>query len=457
MTGVKGCARRASRHGGQRASGRGSALLPRAHVAATLGLVAATGLGLAPRPAIGQDLHAFVGARVVPVAGPHIPDGVLLVRDGRIEAVGPRGEVSLPPGAEVHDVTGLWLLPGLVDTHSHLGRGDGGDRSSALHPDVRILDAIDARDPGLHRARAGGITTVNVMPGSGLLISGQTAYLKLRLAGTVEELLFCDDPLTEVCGGLKMANGTNPIGTGPMPGTRARSAALVRAEFLRAQEYGERRSSAEDDGGTPPSRDLRMEALTEVLAGRRIVHNHTHRHDDILTALRLQREFGYRLVLHHVSDAHLVADEIAAAGILGASILAPDSPGGKEEALRSGFTAGAALEAAGAGVAIHTDDGITDSRLFRRLAAMFVREGMSREGALEALTLAGARMLGLDDRVGSLEPGKDADFILLDGDPLSVYTHVQETWVEGRRVFDRSDPRDREFAEGGPGIQGGLR
>ena len=420
-------------------------------------LLAVVVLGHTPRPAAGQsELHALVGARILPVAGPEIADGVVLFREGRIEAVGARGSVNVPAEAVVHDVSGRWLLPGFVDTHSHLGGGDGGDQSSALHPDVRILDAIDARDPGLHRARAGGITTVNVMPGSGLLISGQTAYLKLRMASTIEELLLCDDPMTEVCGGLKMANGTNPIGGGPRPGTRARSAALVRAEFLRAQDYVASRDRAEANGEAP-SRDLRMEALAEVLDGRRIVHNHTHRHDDILTTLRLQREFGYRLVLHHVSDAHLVADEIAEAGILGASILAPDSPGGKEEALRSGFAAGAALEAAGARVAIHTDDGITDSRLFRRLAAMFVRDGMTREGALEALTLSGATMLGLDDRVGSLEVGKDADFVVLDGDPLSVYTHVQETWVEGSRVFDRSDPRDLEFAEGGPGIRGGVR
>jgi imidazolonepropionase-like amidohydrolase len=405
----------------------------------------------------GDRVVAFVGARLVPIDGPEVDDGVLLVRNGRIEAVGARSRVDLPPGAEVHDVTGYWILPGLVDTHSHIGRGDGGDASSALHPDVRILDAVDVRDPGLHRARAGGITTVNVMPGSGHLISGQTVYLKLRRGRTLGDLLYCGDPLTDVCGGLKMANGTNPIGTGPRPGTRARSAALVRTEFLRAQAYRDRGERAGEGRGTVPPRDLRMEALVEVLEGRRIVHNHTHRHDDILTALRLQREFGYRVVLHHVSDAHLVADEIAAAGILGASILAPDSPGGKEEALRSGFAAGAALEVAGVRVAIHTDDGITDSRLFRRLGGMFVREGMSRAGALEALTLAGARMLGLEDRIGSLAAGKDADFVLLDGDPLSVYSHVQQTWVEGRKVFDRSDPWDREFAEGGPGTHGVVR
>jgi imidazolonepropionase-like amidohydrolase len=405
-----------------------------------------------PLPAQEADpdrTHAFVGARLLPVSGPEVEDGVLLVRGGRIEAVGSRGEVEIPEGTRIRDVQGRWIMPGLVDTHSHLGRGDGGDRSSPLHPEVRILDAVDARDPGFRRALAGGITTVNVLPGSGLLISGQTAYLKLRGGSTVHDLLFCEDPLTEVCGGLKMANGTNPIGAAPMPATRARSAALVRREFLRAREHQERLRAAADDPGQAPPRDPAMETLVEVLEGRRIVHNHTHRHDDILTALRLAEEFGYTVVLHHVSDAHLVADEIAAAGVA-SSILAPDSPGGKDEALRSSFAAGAALERAGAAVGFHSDDGITDSRLFRRLAGMSVRHGMSREGALEGLTLAGARMMGLEDRVGSLEPGKDADFIVLDGDPLSIYSHVLETWVEGRKVFDRADPRDRAYAEGGP-------
>ncbi len=407
-------------------------------------------LVLPPGPITAQEeLHAFVGAHLLPIVGPEVEDGVLLVRGTRIEAMGPRSEVVIPTDAQVHDLSGRWLMPGLVDTHSHLGRGDGGDRSSPLHPDVRILDALDARDPGLRKALAGGITTVNVMPGSGLLISGQTAYLKLRGGRTIYDLLFCEDPLTEVCGGLKMANGTNPIGAAPMPATRARSAALVRAEFLKAREYRDRLQAAGDDPSQQPPRDLKMETLVEVLEGRRIVHNHTHRHDDVLTALRLREEFGYTVVLHHVSDAHLVADEIAAAGVA-SSIVAPDSPGGKEEALRSGFSAGAALERAGAAVGFHSDDSITDSRLFRRLGGMSVRYGMSREGALAGLTLAGARMLGLEDRVGSLEPGKDADFIILNGDPLSVYSHVEETWVEGRKVFDRSRLVDRAYAEGGP-------
>ena len=180
------------------------------------------------------------------------------------------------------------------------------------------------------------------------------------------------------------------------------------------------------------------------------MHHHTHRHDDIMTVLRLAREFGFRVVLQHVSEARLVAEEIAAAGV-GSSLIMIDSPGGKIEAKDNAFENGVALERAGALVAFHTDDGVTDSRLFRRQAGLAVRAGMSRDGALYALTMAGAIMMDLDDRIGSLEVGKDADVIVLDGDPLSVYSHVEQTWIDGVKVFDRSDPDDRLYAVGGYG------
>ena len=412
-----------------------------------LSLLAAAAPAREPGTPEDGSVVAFVGAHLVPIAGAEIPSGILVVRDGLIAHVGPLDTTPIPAGATVRDVSGLTILPGLVDTHSHVGRGRAGDGSAPIQPAVRILDSIDARSAGFQRAQAGGVTTANVMPGSGHLLSGQTVYLKLRDAGTIEGLVIRDAE-GRPAGGMKMANGTNSRRDPPFPGTRAKSAALVREQFLAARQYREKLAAADADDA--PERKLGLEALVEVLEGKRIVHHHTHRHDDILTVLRLREEFGFRVVLHHVSDAWKVADEIAAAGV-GSSIILVDSPGGKLEARDIRFENGAALERAGAAVAFHTDDYITDSRLFLRSAALAVRAGMSREKALEGLTLAPARMLDLGERVGSLEAGKDADFVVLDGDPLSVYTRVLETWVEGRKVFDRSDATDRRYAVGGFG------
>ena len=401
--------------------------------------------GAAPQ----EQPTVFVGATLLPIDGPPIESGVLLVQDGKILAVGEAGSVTIPDGADVHDAIGKVVMPGLVDTHSHIGGGWAADRSAPIQPGVSVFDAIDVRDTGFQRAQSGGITTANVMPGSGHLMSGQTVYLKLRDLNTIEEWVVRDAG-GEPMGGMKMANGTNSRRDPPFPGTRGKSAALVRDVFVKAQAYQAKLAAAEEDPEKAPERDLGMEALVEVLEGKRIVHNHTHRHDDILTVLRLREEFGFRVVLHHVSDAWKVADEIAAAGVPSSLILV-DSPGGKLEARDVGYEAGGVLERAGAKVAFHTDDWITDSRLFLRMAALAVRAGMTREGALRALTLEPAAMMDLHDRIGSLTAGKDADFIVLDGDPFSVYTKVQETWIDGRKVFDRSLEEDRLFATGGLG------
>jgi len=396
-----------------------------------------------------ERVTAFSGARILPIAGPEIARGTLVIGEGKILAVGPDDEVAIPAGALVRDLAGKLLMPGLVDTHSHVGGGWAADGSEPIQPGVSVFDAIDVRAAGFQRAQAGGITTANVMPGSGHLLSGQTVYLKLRDLNTIEEWVVRDGEGRPM-GGMKMANGTNSRRAAPFPGTRGKSAALVREAFIEAQAYREKLALGRDDPEKVPERDLGLEALVEVLEGKRIVHHHTHRHDDIVTVLRLAREFGFRVVLHHVSEAWKVPEEIAAAGVP-CSLIVIDSPGGKLEARDVGFEAGGVLERAGVEVAFHTDDPITDSRLFARSAALAVRAGMSREGALRALTLNAARMLDLGDRIGSLEAGKDADFIVLDGDPLSVYSKVLETWVDGVRVFDRSIEQDRLWAEGGLG------
>ena len=395
---------------------------------------------------------AFINARIIPISGPPIEQGILLVQNGKITAVGDARTVRLSSDVVTVDMAGKTIMPGLIDTHSHIGGPAGADGSAPIQPDVRILDSVNPEAVSIQRAQAGGITTVNVMPGSGHLDSGQTLYLKLRdNAVKIDDLLIFDRN-GKYAGGIKFANGTNPIrsGGGSFPGTRAKSAALVRDQFIKAQEYRDKVKKAAGDATKLPPRDLAMEALVEVLDGKRVVHFHTHRHDDIMTALRLQKEFGFRLVLQHVSEAWKVADEIAKSKVP-ASIIMIDAPGGKLETMDVSFKNGAALEKAGALTGFHTDDGITDSRWFLRSGGVAVRAGMSREKALYGFTMAGAIMLDLQDRVGSLEAGKDADFVILSGDPFSVYTHVLQTWVEGKKVFDRSDPKDYLIAVGGKG------
>jgi len=407
---------------------------------------------------------AFTNARIITIAGDEIDRGTLVVKDGRIVAVG--ATLQLPAGATTIDCAGKVIMPGLVDTHNHIGGVGGADGSATIQPDVRVADSINPMDSGFRRASAGGLTTLNIMPGSGHLLSGQTIYVKVRPATSIDQMIIRDDAGTAM-GGIKMANGTNPMRDAPFAGTRGKAAAMVRETFTRAQEYKAKRDKAADQPAPPPAegdepaadgkpakdpsaRDLGMEALVEVLDGKRIVHHHTHRADDIMTVLRLKEEFGFRVVLHHVSEAWKVADEIAAAGVP-CSVILVDSPGGKLEAAELNMDTGAILEKAGVKVAFHTDDWITDSRLFLRMAALAVRAGMTREGALKSITIRGAEMMDLANRVGTLEPGKHADFIILSGDPFSVYTKVEQTWVEGVKVFDRSDADDRLFAEGGFG------
>ena len=396
-----------------------------------------------------EQALAFKGAKLITMAGQDTENGLLVVEHGKITYAGSFNADKIPQNAETHDLDGHVIMPGLVDTHSHIGSPTGGDKSHPLSPECRVLDSINVRSSQFQKAQSGGVTVANIMPGSGHLMSGQTLYVKLRDAESIEDILIFEKD-GSIAGGMKMANGTNSRRDPPFPGTRAKSAAMVRALFIKAQAYREKMEKAKETPEKTPDRDLQMEALVELLDRKRVVHFHTHRHDDIITVLRLAKEFNLDVVLHHVSDAYQVAKEIAAAETP-VSLILIDSPGGKIETKDIDMKNGAVLEKAGALVGFHTDDGITDSRIFLRMGALSVRYGMSRTKALEGLTLAGARMLRLEDRIGSLEAGKDADFIILSGDPFSVYTHVNQTWIDGKKVFDRSNPKDRVYAVGGLG------
>jgi imidazolonepropionase-like amidohydrolase len=407
----------------------------------------------------------FSGARIHTASGPPIEHGYLVIDKGKIVAVGSADNVTIKATGEakVRDARGLTIIPGLVDTHSHIGiyarpavlaNSDGNETSGPVQAGLRAIDAIFPNDPGIRMATAGAVTTANIMPGSGNVIGGQTLYVKLR-GRTIEEMRIAG---MSMLGGLKMANGENPKGygrrqPGQAPGTRMKVAALQREQFVKARDYQKQWASYREKikagkDASPPDRDLALETLVEVLERKRTVHFHTHRADDLMTALRIAEEFGFEIVLHHVTEGYRVADELVRRKVP-VSLTLVDSPGGKLEAAGLLEENAAILEKAGAKIAINTDDYITESRFFLRTGAIAVRGGMSEDAALRALTRNPAEMLHLDDRLGSLESGKDADFAILSGPPFSVYTQVLETYIDGVRVFDRSQKKDWAYQAGG--------
>ena len=404
----------------------------------------------------------YRGARIHTASGPVIERGVMIVLKGKILDVGTEEQVKIPAGALVHDMTGKVIIPGLVDTHSHIGifnrpsgpsGADGNEMTGPVQPGLRAIDAINPNDPGIRMALAGGVTVANIMPGSGNAIGGQTLYVRLK--GTVVEAMRI--MAGRILGGIKFANGENPKGAyggkGQAPGTRMKIAALQRESLTKAQTYKRQwdnynKSKAEGKTATPPERDINLDPLVEVLERKRTVHFHCHRADDIMTAVRLSEEFGFELVLQHCTEGYLVADELAKRGII-VSLTLIDSPGGKPEVMGLLEENAAILTKAGVKVAINTDDFITESRFLLRTGAIAVRGGLSEDAALKALTLIGAQALHLDDRVGSLDKGKDADFVVLSGAPFSVYTQVLETYIEGEKLFDRNQHEDWTYQTGG--------
>jgi imidazolonepropionase-like amidohydrolase len=404
---------------------------------------------------------AYRGARILTAVGPPIEAGVMIVANGKIQAIGPEKAIQIRQGTVIRDMAGRTIIPGLVDTHSHIGiyprpsvpaHGDGNEMSGPVQPGIRALDAIYPDDPGIRMALAGGVTTANIMPGSGNVIGGQTLYVKLR-GHTVEAMRISD---TKVVGGLKMANGENPKGYGrrnQAPYTRMKVAALQREQFVKARDYQRqwaayRAAEATGKEASPPDRDIALEPLVEVLECKRTVHFHTHRADDIMTTLRLAEEFGFELVVQHGTEGYRVAEELAKRKVP-VSLTLVDSPGGKLETAGLLEENAAVLHKAGVKVAINTDDSITESRFFLRTGAIAVRGGMPEEAALKALTIHGAEIMHLEDRLGSLEEGKDADFVVLSGPPFSVYTRVLETYIDGVCAFDRSKPKDWSYQAGG--------
>jgi imidazolonepropionase-like amidohydrolase len=388
---------------------------------------------------------AITGGRVVPVGAEPIDDGVVLVEGDRIIAVGPAGEVTVPVGARTVDATGQWVLPGFVDGHVHAGIGEEGigwegrDYNEMTDPNgarLRALDGINPADIGLADALAGGITTVVVKPGSGNPIGGQTAAIK-TWGRTVDEMVV-RDPAS-----VKSALGENPKRVygeqKKLPSTRLGVAAVIRDAFLHTQDYVAARSYAADEG-KPFDRNPTYETLARVLSGEIPWCQHTHRADDIATAVRLSEEFGYRLVVNHGTEAHLLADLLADKQI--PVMIGPlFTNRSKVEVAQRSLRNPGILDRAGVEIAIITDHPVVPIDFLIYQAALSVKEGLDRGTALRSITVNPARMLGLDERVGTLAAGRDADVVLWSGDPLDVTSRALRVFVAGRDVYHWDDTR----------------
>ena len=383
-----------------------------------------------------------------------ISRGTVLIEDGKITAVGPDAQVSVPDGAREIDATGMWVTPGLLDAHSHMSiEGGGNEGADSVTPEVRIIDVINHRDESIFRALAGGVTTINVLHGSANVVGGQNAILKLRWGKSADELLFDD-----VTRGVKFALGENPKRSRTStpgvdrryPGTRMGVEFMLRKSFADAREYQTEwdEYEAARSRGTDvlaPRRDLRLEALSDIMAGKILVHAHSYRADEILMLLRVAEDFGFRIAsLQHVLEGYKVADEIATHGA-GASTFT-DFWGYKMEAWDAIPYNMSIMYERGVTVSVNSDSDERVRRMYVEAAKAVKYGGVPEQEALKMITLNAANHFGIDDRVGSIEVGKDGDLAIFTAHPFSGNTRVQYTIIDGQVYFDRDQVETTEDA-----------
>jgi imidazolonepropionase-like amidohydrolase len=398
------------------------------------------------------DTVAIVGGRVVPISGEPLDSGTILLVGGKITAVGP--DLDIPADATVIDAAGGWVLPGFIEAHGHVGVHEeaegwaGSDSNELTEPvtaQVRALDAINPADLGFRDAVSGGVLAVNVNPGSGNPIGGQTAALKCW-GRTVDEMLL------KAPAGMKSALGENPKRVygerKQSPSTRLGTAAVIRGALVDAANYLAKLDAEQrkpEDERKYIDRDLKLEALGRVLNREIPWRQHCHRADDIATALRLAEEFGYDLVIDHGTEAHLLADILAAKDI--PVIIGPLFTSRSKVELRNrSLDNPGKLASAGVTIAITTDHPVVPINFLAHQAALSVKHGLDRENALRALTINPARIIGVDDRLGSIEPGKDADLVIWSGDPLDVLSRVTLALMDGEEIY-RFEDGEATFAE----------
>lgn len=421
--------------------------------------IALAGVAVGASGHAGQSRQVVIrDATILPISAAPLAAGSIAFRDGIITEVGEN--VAVADDAQVIDGAGRYVLPGIVDVHSHLGvspwpwvpgnsdvNEDGRD---PLTPELKVVDAFDSSDPALRWVAAGGVTTIMVLPGSANVIGGQGAVMKLRLGRSAEEMLFDEAPRI-----LKIAVGENPKaaygGRGQMPGTRMGVMALLRDALSRAQAYRARwelwEQAADSARGEAPAFDPKLDVLADVLRGDVRVHAHTYRRDEFLGLLRLADEFQFELgSFQHAMDAYRLGPELARRGV-GVAVYA-DAFGRKLEHWDQVPQTAAYLNSLGALVTLHSDFPFFAQRLHIEAAKLVRYGGISEADALRTVTLNAARLVGVDRWVGSLEVGKHADVAVYDRHPFDSFALVQQTFVDGRLVFDRQ--RDREWLERTP-------
>jgi imidazolonepropionase-like amidohydrolase len=384
-------------------------------------------------------------ATVLTVTHGNIEHGSILIRGGKIAAVG--SELKVPEGATVIDATGQFVMPGIIDCHSHIAvDGSVNEAGPAVSSMANIADVLNPDDINIYRDLAGGVTTANILHGSANPIGGQTVVIKLRWGKPASEL-----PFQGALPGIKFALGENPKhsnfptppGVTPRyPGTRLGVEEVIRQAFIEAREYKKqwddynRRKTAGEQNLIPPRRDVRLDPLVEVLEGKRYVHAHCYRADEILMLIRVANEFGFKVrTFQHVLEGYKIADEIVASGAGGSTF--SDWWAYKMEAFDAIPYNAALMTERGVIASVNSDDAQEARQLNQEAAKSMKFGGLSANDALKLITLNPAIQLGIDARAGSIDVGKDADLAIYNHDPLSVYAVVQKTLIDGQVYFDR--------------------
>ena len=382
-------------------------------------------------------------AVVMTVTHGNIKNGSVYLKDGKIAAVGEN--VSAPASAVVIDAGGKYVTPGIIDSHSHIALdNDVNEATSPVTPQMMMLDAFDYRDKAVYRALAGGVTTSLLLHGSANMIGGQAIVIKHKYGENRDVMLFPGAPRS-----IKFASGENPKrvygGRDQLPSTRMGNFAVQREALTQARDYirewdeYEAKSKRGDKDAKMPKRDLKLEALADVLRGKLLVQIHCYRADEFLTEMAIAKEFGYKVrAFHHALEAYKVADKIAAENV-GIATFA-DWWGYKQEAWDAIPWNAVMSMRKGVKVAIKSDSEDFTRRLNQEAAKTMHYGGATEEEALKMITLNAAWIIGVDDRVGSIDTGKDADLVIWDGYPLSSYGVPDKVLIDGDVYFDRSLP-----------------